>query len=638
MKLYIAEKPSLAKAIIAALPKPHRRQDGCYVAANGDMVTWCIGHLLELAEPHYYNPKFEKWSLEHLPITPSEWKNVPKGKTKKQLNIVVKLIKSASHIVHAGDPDREGQLLVDEVLHYSRATNEKIMQAQRLLISDLNISAVSKALNNLKKNSDYSALSRSALARSRADWLYGINLTRLYTLLGRSKGAGQVLSVGRVQTPVLGIIVRRDEEIEQFSAKPFFEVHAQLKDTEDNRLTAKWIPSEACRPYMDDAGRVLVKGLAENVVSRIVNKTALVTSIKGKDKRINPPLPYNLSALQIDANKIFGYSAKQVLDVSQALYEKHKLITYPRSDNRFLPEEHFMSRYSTVEAIRNNVVDLQDGISLADLEIKNAAWNDKKVEAHHAIVPTTKKANMALSVQEKNIYALVSRQYLMQFFLPYRYKETKIELEIAGGLFVAKEKVEIEKGFQVLLPNKVNGKSSTLPPLDEGQMLTCFKADLVEKMTTPPEYFTDATLITAMTGVSKFVHDKDIKAILKETDGLGTEATRAGIIDLLINRQFISREGKQLRSTMLGKALINSIPRDLSLPDRTAIWEANLSKIAAKTFVYNDFIIEIESELRRFVDQASRTDMVSFQGLSNYSSSKKRRFRGNAKKIKHQDT
>ncbi|WP_462171079.1 DNA topoisomerase III [Pseudoalteromonas xiamenensis] len=615
MKLYIAEKPSLAKAIISVLPKPHKKEDGYFISGSGERVTWCIGHLLELAEPHVYDSQFEKWHLSHLPIIPSEWRSSPKSKTKKQLGIVTKLIKAASTLVHAGDPDREGQLLVDEVINYANVSATKKSSVQRVLISDLNAPAVKAALSQPKSNLDYAALSISALARSRADWLYGINLTRLYTLLGRTKGASQVLSVGRVQTPVLGLIVRRDEEIERFCSKPFYEVLACLTTDTNEGFKAKWQPSEACLPYMDEEKRVVVKALAENVVSRITDQIGIVQKLSKKEKRQSPPLPYNLSALQIDANKMFGLSAKQVLDTCQSLYEKHKLITYPRSDNRYLPEGHFEQRFGVVDAIKNNVDKLSNDSSVADLSIRSACWNDKKVEAHHAIIPTEKKTAVALSSFENNVYYLICRQYLAQFFRPYLFDETVVHVEIAGGIFIAKDKMEKELGFKQLYA-KSELTSTTLPNLVEGQALHCHGAELLEKMTSPPEHYTDASLLSAMTGVAKFVTNSHIKAILKETDGLGTEATRAGIIDLLVQRHFVVRKGKQLHSTLLGRALVHSIPDDLSLPDRTALWESNLSRMAKREISYQQFIEELSDELYRLVNSSHSSTMQSFSGLA----------------------
>ena len=251
-RLFIAEKPSLARAIADVLPKPHHKGNGFIKASNGDVVSWCIGHLLEQATPEVYDERYKKWILNDLPIVPEKWIIIPKKSTEKQFNTLVELIKSAAQIVHAGDPDREGQLLVDEVLNYCQLSSEKRKAIQRCLISDLNASAVEKSLEQLRSNQDFIPLSTSALARARADWLYGMNMSRVCTLMGQRSGYRGVLSIGRVQTPILGLVVRRDLEIAKFVPKPFYEVYAILQTKYNETFKAKWQPSEACAPYQDE--------------------------------------------------------------------------------------------------------------------------------------------------------------------------------------------------------------------------------------------------------------------------------------------------------------------------------------------------------------------------------------------------
>ncbi len=441
MKLYIAEKPSLGKAIADVLPKPHKREDGLIRLGNGDVVSWCIGHLLEQAEPEVYDPAFKKWQLEHLPILPDKWALKPKSQTRKQLTVLKKLIGQASELVHAGDPDREGQLLVDQVIDYCGVKGAKKAGIKRCLISDLNPAAVKRSLADLSDNSQFIPLSTSALARSRADWLYGINLTRAYTVQGQKVGYNGLLSVGRVQTPLLGLVVRRDLEIESFVSKPFYEVFAHVLTPNNERFTAKWQPSEACQPYQDEEGRVLVKALAENVAGRITNQPAKVIRCDKKLKKQPPPLPYNLSALQIDAGKRYGMNAKQVLDVCQSLYEKHKLVTYPRSESRYLPSEHYYQAATVIDSIGNNSEAMRPFSQQANSSLKSKAWNDSKVTAHHAIIPTEKKLDVSrLTQNEKQLYELIARQYLVQFFPAHEYNDTKVELLIAGGIFKAASK------------------------------------------------------------------------------------------------------------------------------------------------------------------------------------------------------
>ncbi|OUS35680.1 DNA topoisomerase III, partial [Oleispira antarctica] len=586
MKLYIAEKPSLGRAIAdgltSLLNKPHRKQQGYIELANGDVVSWCIGHLLEQAEPDAYDPAYKSWKLEHLPIVPQEWQLKAKSKTRSQLTVLRKLVKQADQIVHAGDPDREGQLLVDEVLSHLKISAHKRKNTQRCLISDLNLPAVKRALTNLRSNQEFVPLSVSALSRSRADWLYGMNMTRAYTLQGQKAGYQGVLSVGRVQTPLLGLVVKRDEEIENFVSRDFYQVEARLVNSNNESFLLKWQPSEACKPYQDEEGRVLHKPLAENVCQRIQQQPAEITKLEQKDKQQPPPLPFNLSTLQIEAAKAFGMSAQQVLDTCQSLYERHQLITYPRSDSRHLPNEQHGLAPNVIQAIGQNCSGLTEFAQLAQPTLKSKAFNDSKVEAHHAIVPSEKSVSPAqfekLNQFEQKVYRHLARQYLMQFFPAYKYAETKVEAEIAGGQFKTQAKQPLKLGWKVLYGEKKSAdkkqdqksedKTQSLPPINLDpsdkqygkHAWLCDGANLAEKQTTPPDYFNDGTLLAAMTGIARYVTNAEIRKTLKETDGLGTEATRAGIIELLFRRNFLQRTGKQIRSTEVGRGLIHSLP------------------------------------------------------------------------------
>ncbi|TMO92657.1 DNA topoisomerase III [Pseudoalteromonas sp. S3260] len=631
MKLYIAEKPSLGRAIADALPKPHKKHDGYIEVANGDCVSWCIGHLLEQAEPDDYDERFKKWQFEHLPIVPEHWQLKAKTKTRKQLTILKKLIKQATTLVHAGDPDREGQLLVDEVIEQTKISQTKKQSIQRLLISDLNLTAVKKSLNSMRANRDFIPLSVSALARSRADWLFGMNLTRAYTLAGQKAGFGNVLSVGRVQTPILGLVVNRDNEIANFVSKPFYEVLAHLVTPEQQSFTAKWIPSKACEPYQDEEGRVLNKALAENVTSRIANQPANVTALEQKQKKQTAPLPYNLSALQIDAAKAFGMPAQKVLDICQVLYERHKLITYPRSDNRYLPREHHQDAPAILKAIAANGGQSVELVNEANAKQRSKCFNDAKVAAHHAIVPTAKHlSSVSLANDEAKIYQLISRHYLIQFYPDYIYNESKVEVTIAGGLFKASAKQDVSLGFKLLMGKSELKEEATLPYLEKGMALTCTKGEVVQKHTSPPAHFTDATLLAAMTGISRYVKDLQIKKILKETDGLGTEATRAGIIELLFKRRFLKREGKAIKATETGLALISVLPEGLSSPDLTAKWESSLGDIAEQAMSYQQFIQPLLADLTNFVSQAANCNSQAFALLPK--TSPKKRFAKRTKK------
>ncbi|MBJ7536686.1 DNA topoisomerase III [Marinomonas transparens] len=621
MILYIAEKPSLARAIASALPTPQKNEDGCIWLPNGDCVSWCIGHLLEQAEPHQYNPAFKSWNLEHLPIIPTDWQWQEKTNTKKQLGILKKLIKKADALVHAGDPDREGQLLVDEVLHYAKVPEQKLKNTQRLLINDLTQTAVKKALHNLQPNTEFVALSRSALARARADWLFGLNLTRAYTIRGRQAGYQGVLSIGRVQTPVLGLVAMRDKERENFTPKDYYQVWAKVETEQGIGFQAKWLPSDACQPYMDEEQRVLSLPLAQNVASRISNQPALVSAASYMQKKQAAPLPYNLSSLQIDAAKAFSMSAQQVLDTCQSLYERHQMITYPRSDCRYLPSLQHKDAKGVIDALTRATAEIRQGAENADSKRKSKAWNDKKVTAHHAIIPTTQAHKAAsLSKAEAQVFGLIARQYLMQFYPDYDYLASHIKLDIAGGQFEAKGNTPISLGWKSLLATKSKQQNqeeeqSELPKLNKGEKLWCHEGVVQEKVTTPPAAFTDATLLAAMTGINRFVIDKSIKAILKDTDGLGTDATRASIIELLFKRGFLIRKGKQIHASVTGRAFADCLPSQLVTPDMTAQWESILNSISLGETNYQSFMSHLESNLIQLLDISRNLTTDSLKDL-----------------------
>ncbi|KAA5972664.1 DNA topoisomerase III [Pantoea sp. M_9] len=619
MRLFIAEKPSLARAIADVLPKPHRRGEGYIACGNDQVVTWCVGHLLEQAQPDSYDSRYARWNLADLPIIPEKWRLQPRPSVAKQLKAIEGLLQQASEIVHAGDPDREGQLLVDEVLDYLQLPAGKRQRVQRCLINDLNPAAVERAVSRLRENREFIPLCVSALARSRADWLYGINMTRAWTLLGRNAGYDGVLSVGRVQTPVLGLVVRRDEEIEHFVPKDYFEVKAHVITPKEERFVASWVPSDACEPWQDEEGRVLHRPLAEHVLARIEGQPAQVTGYNDRRESETAPLPFSLSSLQIEAAKRYGLSAQSVLECCQRLYETHKLITYPRSDSRYLPDEHYAGRHAVLKAIAVHQPDLTPPADF-NTEQKNRCWDDKKVDAHHAIIPTARTGKVALSDNEARIYALIARQYLMQFCPDAQFRKCVIDLEIGGGRFVAKARFLAEAGWRALLGNKERDEENDgtpLPVVAKGDTLLCERGELLEKQTQPPRPFTDATLLSAMTGIARFVQDKELKKVLRATDGLGTEATRAGIIELLFRRTFLVKKGRYIHSTEAGRALIHALPEMAARPDMTAQWESTLTRISERSCRYDEFMQPLVSTLTTLIGEArQRPSLQAFKGLA----------------------
>ncbi len=628
MRLIIAEKPSLGRAIAEALPGRPSRQDGA-IAVGDTVVTWCVGHLLEQAAPEVYDARFKQWRLDHLPILPAPWKLTPRPKTRSQLAVIRRLLKEASTVVHAGDPDREGQLLVQEVLEQLRWRGP----VQRLLISDMNRPAVVKALNDLKDNQAYQPLYRAAQARARADWLYGINLTRAWTLTGRQASHDGVLSVGRVQTPVLGLVARRDREIAAFEPKPFYVLWVDLA-VANGRLRAWWQPKETLR--LDDQGRLLERAPAQTLAERLPGAQGRLVKLDAQYKRQGAPLPYSLSALQVDAARRFKLSAKQVLDSCQALYERHTLITYPRSDCRYLPKAHHAQAPKVLQGACQDDTTLGEWYRGADFSLRSRAWNDSQVGAHHALAPTGKDANFSkLSTAEANIFRLIVRNYLAQFYPALETREIKAEFSILEERFRAQGREILVLGWKPLFAAR--DEPPALPPLTQGEACRVLDQAVEDRETRPPEPFTDASLIKAMMNIARYVDDPEVRRTLRDTDGLGTEATRAGIIDTLENRGYLLRQQGALRATRLGQALIAALPEAVSGPERTALWEQRLRDIAESSAAPEPFLDALVDDLRALLEktdaQRLRQALASAQGTdapagkSNIKTRRRRSFR-----------
>ena len=415
MKLFIAEKPSLALAIANALGSS-KKEDG-FFSIGDNIVTWCFGHILENFQPEDYDKKFAKWNLNDLPIIPTQWKLKVSKNCSTQFKIIKNLINKSDEIIHAGDPDREGQLLVDEVLNF--VGNKK--PVKRILLNALDDKSVKFALQNLQDNKNFSSLSDSALGRSRADWLIGMNLSRAFSIFSSRQGQ-QNISVGRVMTPTMALVVRRENEIKNFQPTKYFSIQANFS-SEDKNFSSTWQPSENIS--VDSEGRLLDFDVANSVLEKLKNSSddAKILSITETEKQEFQPLLYSLSSLQIDAGKKYSYSPQQVLDAMQKLYEM-KFTTYPRSDCEYLPE----NQLDDAEKILNNLEKLSvNNFSVwsmnADLKIKSRAWNDKKISAHHAIIPTTVAVDFKkLDDVQQKLYILVATKNLMTKKLMYQLK------------------------------------------------------------------------------------------------------------------------------------------------------------------------------------------------------------------------
>ncbi len=611
----MAEKPGRGRAIADARPGPGQKGPGWRMGGQGGQavtVSWCIGNLLEPAEPASYDPRWKVWRMEDLPVFPDRWQLVPRDSVARQLGVLESLVRKAAVIYHAGDPDREGQLLVDEVLRYFGVR----CKVQRVLINDLNREAVRKALAAPRDNQEFRRLSHSALARQRADWLYGINLTRYYTLSYRQQGADGVYSVGRVQTPVLGLVVHRDDTIASFEPKPWYRltITARPGDQQGPQqdFEARWLPSENQQPYLDEEDRLLDRQVADDIASAVKGRPGRVTVARFRDRNEAAPLPLSLSALQIGAGRAFGLGAKAVLDIAQSLYEKHQLITYPRSDCRYLPEGHLAQAAGVCQAIGRVDDSLASAAGEADLNRRSAAWNDARVDAHHAIIPTLRaRPAGALSENERHVYNLVARYYLMQFMPEAIHREGRLDLSVGEHRFRATETALLEPGWKTLEPRqRPSGAAASseppkkpLPRLEKGDDVTCVDTAVKERMTQPPQHFTDATLLAAMTNIARFVGDPLLRKTLRDTDGLGTEATRAAIIETLFRREYLYREGRHIRAAEKGRSLIHALPEAISQPDMTARWEATLEQIRAGAGDPRQFLESLKEQITGFIRQ-----------------------------------
>ncbi len=500
----------------------------------------------------------------------------------KQFKIIRDLIAKATMIVNADDPDRYGQLLVYEVLNF--VGNKKLVQ--RILLNALDEKSVKESLSNLRDNEEFQGLKNAALGRSRADWLVGMNLSRAYTILSRQTGY-ETISVGRVMTPTMALVVRRDEEIAKFKPVTHYAVKVIFKNELGDILTI-WQMTDKV-PNLDSEGRLLDLKTAEKFLEKFNEKSATqgkIISVEEKNKSESQRLPYSLSTLQIEGGKKYGYSPQIVLDTMQSLYEK-KFTTYPRSDCEYLPENQFADVAEILGHLKNLPnEESAELVKSADVSIKNRVWNDKKISAHHAIIPTRIKADFEnLNEVEKNLYLLVTRAYLAQFYPVHEYKSTKVIISYADEKFVGKGKNVTKLGWKVLYKNfapkdESEETESVLPQVYEGETVKYVSGNVVEKVTKPPKKFTPATLLQAMKEIYKFVKNDSLKDELKECSGIGTEATRAGIIEKLQTAGFLKLAGKFFEPTEKSKMAVKILPDELIYPDTTAIWEKTLEEIA----------------------------------------------------------
>ena len=599
MRLFLCEKPSQGRDIAKVLGAT-RRGDGCLIGTE-TTVTWCIGHLLETAPPEAYGAQYKSWSLDHLPIIPTQWQVEVKPKTSAQLKIIKHLLSEASSVVIATDADREGEMIARELLELCEYRGP----VQRLWLSALNEASIRKALSSLKSGQETFPLYHSALARSRADWLIGMNLSRLFTLLGRRAGYDGVLSVGRVQTPTLRLVVDRDRAIASFVSVPYWEVEVHLSSM-GQPFIASWQPPSSGR---DEAGRCLQQALASQTVQAIsCSKTATVLSLQTEHSREAPPLPFDLSTLQEVCSRKLGLGVHEVLNIAQALYETHKATTYPRSDCRYLPESMFNEVPSVFDALLKTDPALQPALRGLDRSLHSRVWNDAKVTAHHAIIPTTEPANLArMSEQERQVYELIRSHYLAQFLPHHEFDRTQVELECGEERLTAVGKQILVQGWKGLLyenteDDEPSHKSQVLPVLLQGTQCAVDDVELKSMRTAAPKPLTEGDLIKAMKNVAKLVNDPRLKQKLRDTTGIGTEATRAGIIKGLIDRGYLLKKKRTLMASATAHTLIEAVPAAIADPGMTAIWEQALDEIEAGRLSLDAFVAKQASWIAQLVE------------------------------------
>jgi DNA topoisomerase III len=607
MKLFLCEKPSQGNDIAKVLGAT-KRGEGCLSTPDGQLtVTWGIGHLVEQLNPEEYDPAFKKWAFETLPIIPGKWGLSPKKETKKQFNVVMKLIKQAKLVVIATDIDREGETIARELLDLAGFRG----QIKRLWLSALDEASIRKALASLKNNEETLPLYYAGLARSRADWLIGMNFSRLYTLLAQQKGyQGKPLSVGRVQSPTLSLVVNRDREIKNFIPKQHFTLQVMLSDGKQHFATQYVIPEQYCDPDGLCLSAQVIQ--AANRQIRQLGQ-AKVESVETKRERQHAPLCFALSDLQSEANRLYGLGAQRVLDIAQSLYETHKATTYPRTDCGYLPESQLAEASRVIQYVLQSDQRLQPISAVLNLNQKSRVWNDKKITAHHGIIPTMVKVDISkMSDEEMKLYDLIRRRYLAQFLPISETDKTQIILKCGQHILSARGNVLVTPGWKILFGKSLDEDDDApqaLPTLKQGQICQISETEIKTLQTSPPNHFTEGTLLTAMKNAARFVTDERLKQRLRETEGLGTEATRAGTIQGLIDKGFLQKKGKSLLATEAAMMLMDSLPTMLKDPGLTALWEQALNQIAERMLSLEVFMQKQETFVRHLMAECLKQGM-----------------------------
>ena len=616
--VFIAEKPDIAAAMAGYIWDNHpRKLQTHYIGKSsfGDetIVTWAYGHILMQAMPEKYGEQFKKFDT--YPIIPNKWIKEPSPSAKEQLKAIAALIKKADVVVNGGDPDREGQLLVDEILEYCGYKGK----VKRILINAKDNESLKRAFSDIRENSEFRSLYLAGLARERADWLVGMNLSRAYSVSARKCGMQATWRIGRVKVPTLSLVVAREREIENFRAVKHFLLTGNYV-SQGIKFTATLVPGEDAPT--DSEGRILDRNWVEARKSQLQGKVAVVTKCEKKQGTENAPLPYSLDTLQTEANKRYGLSPKTVLQTVQNLYEK-KYVSYPRSDCNYITT----SQHGDGKRILASLSKIEAFASIAtggNTQLRSKAFDDSRISAHHAIIPTGVLPN-GLSEVEQKVYGMIAVRYMIQFYPPCRFNQVKYEITSEGLVFAGQGKAITEKGWRAVVGQSEEQKDEAqkaLPQIEKGQQLNGATYTVEEKVTTPPKRFTEGTLLAAMTNIWRFVSpDNPNRDRLKECKGLGTPATRDTIISELMEakgtvKACIEKDGKELVPTTFGCYLIDHIDETLTKPDFTAEMEYNLSAIAVGKKGLEEYMRETTNLVTKNISHAESGDYSGAEGVT----------------------
>ena len=567
LTLIVAEKPSVARDIAKVL-KVSGKGDGCLVNERY-VVSWAIGHLVTLCEPEDYDPALKRWKAADLPIIPAQIKLKAAARTGAQLRVLKKWMsdKRVADIICATDAGREGELIFRYIYDFAGCRKP----VSRLWISSMTDAAIREGMANLRPAAEFDNLYFSARCRSHADWLVGINASRAYSIQYSAH-----LSIGRVQTPTLAMIVARQVEIDNFVSKDYWEVDAHFA-AENGEYVGKWFDENAKDGRIDDAER------AKAIVAAVKGQAGVVSSVETEEKRRLPPLLHDLPELQRECNRRFGYSAAKTLGIAQDLYEKRKLITYPRTDSRHLSSD-MIPKLGAVIAALGSAPDYARFVKyiqgLDKLPITKRLVDDAKVTDHHAIIPTEKRPTTALSAEERNVYDAVARRFLAAFYPAHVQDVTIVITLVVNHTFKSRGAILRQMGWRELFPtDKDDDDAPALPPLSNDEGVKVVKVASKAKKTQPPKPYTEATLLSAMENAGKLVDDEEIAQQMKDS-GLGTAATRAAIIERLLTVGYIRRSGKSLAPTDKGKSLIQILPSEITSAETTGRWEKGLAAVS----------------------------------------------------------